>query len=104
MASNTKLTALKKVMLKSYKKSMPKNMAFATYGRFTVLVRVMSNCVLVSTALASPDEKKIRPKVGEFHAMSRMNNGYYVAMPKPDLCVYSTEAETLAGHFAELLN
>lgn len=83
MASNSKISSSAKSELKLFKKAMPKNMAFATHGRFTVLVQIMSNCVLVSTALASPDEKKIRRKVGEFHAMSRMNGGYYAVLPLP---------------------
>ena len=104
MASNTKLTAYEKVMLKSYKKSMPKNMAFATHGRLTVLVQIMPNCVRVATAVASPDEKKIRRKVGEFHAANRFANDKISVLPKPDLCVYRTEAETMAVYFAELLS
>lgn len=83
---------------------MPKNMAFATHGRLTVLVQVMPNCVRVATALASPDEKKIRRKVGEFYAANRFADGKISVLPKPDLSVYSTEAETLAEHFAELLD
>jgi len=106
MASNSKIGVFAKSELKDFKKSMPKNMAFHATGSVTVLVRVMTNCVQVSTALASPKEKKIRRKVGEFHAMARMNDGYYVALPRQDLSPNygQSDAEAQAEYFAELFS
>ena len=75
MASNSKLLSSEKADLKALKKSMPKNMAFAQSGPVTVLVRVMTNCVHVSTALASPNEKKFWLKlasIGPLNGCSRI--------------------------------
>lgn len=100
MASNSKISAHAKSELKWFKKSMPKNVAFATSGSLTVLVRVMSNCVMVSTALASPDEKKIRRKVGEFHAMERMSVGKYVVFGNS----WGECAQKVAQYYADNLS
>lgn len=100
MASNSKISSFAKSELKLFKMSMRRNMAFATSCNLTVLVRVMSNCVMVSTALASPDETKIRRKVGEFHAMERMNEGKYVVLPIPD---WQENAQEVAQYYADIL-
>jgi len=106
MASNSKLLSSEKADLKALKKSMPKNMAFAQSGPVTVLVRVMTNCVHVSTALASPNEKKVRAKVGQYRAAERMFENIYVSLPRPDLYpdYGQSDAEAQAEYFASLFN
>jgi hypothetical protein len=106
MASNSKLLTSEKADLKDFKKSMPKNMAFEQSGPVTVLVRVMTNCVHVSTALASPNEKKVRAKVGQYRAAERMFENIYVSLPRPDLYpdYGQSDAEAQAEYFASLFN
>lgn len=100
--SNTKLTPTEKACLREYKETMPKNMAFATLGRLTVLVAVQSNCLHLATSLASPDEQKVRRKVGEWYAMDRYISGQYAVLPMSDYNMGETPEET-AEHFASLL-
>lgn len=83
MASNTKLDAVQKEILRDFKAEMPKNMAFGQAGRVTVLAQVTGNVVKFSTAVSSPDEKKIRRKVGQFHAADRWYNDQFAVMPTP---------------------
>ena len=104
MASNTKLTPMEKEDLRDFKAEMPKNMAFGQSGRVTVLAQITGNVVKFSTAVASPDEKKIRRKVGQYHAADRWYNEQFVVMPLPtDIYGRLTPAET-AQHIAELLD
>lgn len=100
--SNTKLTTTEKACLREYKETMPKNMAFATCGRFTVLVAVHFNCVQLATALASTDEQKIRRKVGEWYAADRFINREYVTLPLTDYNMGDTPQE-VAEYYASLL-
>ena len=83
MASNTKLTSIEKDDLKVFKQGMPKNRAFGQCGRVTVLAQITGNVVRFSTAVASPDEQKIRRKVGQFHAASRWHDDQISMMPTP---------------------
>ena len=101
MASNTKLTTIEKQYLRDFKDNMTKNMAFGQYGRVTVLVQFTGNVVKFSTAVASPYEKKIRRKVGQFHAARRWRNNQFAVMPDyyTDLTVRGT-----AQFIAELFN
>ena len=104
MASNTKLTPMEKQDLRDFKDNMAKNMAFGQSGRVTVLAQITGNVVKFSTAVASPDEKKIRRKVGQFHAASRWHNDSFAVMPLPtDIFGRLTPVET-AQHIAELLD
>ena len=104
MASNTKLNQTEKEILREFKAEMPKNMAFGQSGRVTVLAQVTGNVVKFSTAVASPDEKKIRRKVGQYHAADRWYNDSFAVMPLPtDIYGRLTPAET-AQHIAELLD
>lgn len=82
MASNTRITRAQKEELKAFKATMPKNMAFATVGRLTVLVEVDTNVVRFATAVASPDEIMIRRKVGEYNAMERWQYGQTALVPR----------------------
>ena len=83
MASNTKLDSAQKEILRDFKAEMPKNMAFGQSGRVTVLAQITGNVVKFSTAVASPDEKKIRRKVGQYHAADRWYNDQFSVMPVP---------------------
>lgn len=56
----------------------------ATVGRFTVAIVPEfsgSNMARMSVAFASEDEQKIRRKVGEFHALFRMQDNQSVPVP-----------------------
>lgn len=104
MASNTKLNQTEKEILRDFKDEMPKNMAFGQSGRVTVLAQITGNVVKFSTAVASPDEKKIRRKVGQYHAADRWYNHMQAVMPLPtDIYGRLTPAEA-AQHIAELLD
>lgn len=83
MASNTKLSYTEKEDLKIFKAEMHKNMAFGQCGRVTVLAQITGNVVRFSTAVASPDEQKVRRKVGQFHAAARWHNGEISMAPVP---------------------
>lgn len=83
MASNTKLNQTEKEILREFKAEMPKNMAFGQSGRVTVLAQITGNVVKFSTAVASPDEKKIRRKVGQYLAVCRWDNDQFAVMPTP---------------------
>ena len=83
MASNSKLNHPQKEILRDFKTDMPKNMAFGQCGRVTVLAQITGNVVKFSTAVASPDEKKIRRKVGQYYAAGRWHNDQFAVMPVP---------------------
>jgi hypothetical protein len=100
MASNTKLTRAQKDELKEFKAIMPKNMAFATVGRLTVLVEVDSNVVRFASAVASLDEVKVRRKVGEYCAMQRWETGQRALVPRE---TWADSAEGWAQDLAEML-
>lgn len=108
MTSNSKLTREQKAALKGFKILMRKNMAFGHSGGVTVLVEVNKNVVRFSTSVASPDEQKIRKKVGQYHAMERWDNGETAIMPTDRFDTgYSTiddmTPQDVAGFVAELL-
>jgi hypothetical protein len=80
--SNTKLSADQKIDLKEFKAAMGKNEAFGMVDRVTVYAkRVSRDMVQFSSAIASPDEKKIRPKVGQFCALDRFYRGEFALCP-----------------------
>lgn len=83
MASNTKLSPIEKQDLRDFKAEMPKNMAFGQSGRVTVLAQITGNVVRFSTSVASPDEKKFRHKVGQYHAAMRWHNDEISVAPTP---------------------
>lgn len=105
MASNTKLSSDDKESLKFFKQEMPKNMAFGQCGRVTVLAQVTGNVVRFSTAVASPDERKFRRKVGQYHAADRWQNNEISVVPTP-VSFYGdrVKAEYAANLLAETLN
>lgn len=101
MASNTKLNQTEKEILREFKAEMPKNMAFGQSGRITVLAQITGNVVKFSTAVASPDEKKIRRKVGQYLAFCRWDNDQFAVMPA--MSGDSWTAEETANYIADLL-
>lgn len=71
MSSNSKLTPEQKQTLKTWKAMLPKDASLKALGRMTVLCVPGGNVTHVYSSVASPDEKKIRPKVGEFYVIWR---------------------------------
>lgn len=105
MASNTKLSSIEKDDLKNFKDEMPKNMAFGQCGRVTVLAQITGNVVRFSTSVASPDEKKFRRKVGQFHAAARWHNDEISVAPTPPTFYGGKNSpEYVANLLAETLN
>lgn len=105
MVSNTKLTADQKGELHEFKATMSKNMAFGQYGQVTVLVELCGRVVKVSTAVASPDEKKYRRKVGEYMAMQRHAYNIYAILPTPvSYTGQKLDAQDVAQLMAETFN
>jgi hypothetical protein len=105
MASNTKLTPMEKQDLREFKREMPKNMAFGQSGRVTVLAQITGNVVRFSTAVASPDEQKIRRKVGQYHAACRWMQDMHAVMPvPPSFYVGNDGPEYTANLIAETLD
>lgn len=87
MASNTKLSREQKQGLKDFKKNMPKNEAFGQHGETTVFVkRVSRDFAQVSASYASPDEMKLRAKVGQWYAKNRHVNGELILMRYDPAC------------------
>lgn len=101
MLSNSKLTEYEKAERKRLKAELlAAGGVLVLAGAVTVALQRTgrtSGCFAVS--IASPDEKKIRQKVGEYHALARME--YDGVMPvrlcKAEEAVgyYATEAEYL---------
>ena len=100
MASNTKLTRAQKDELKAFKAIMPKNMAFATVGRLTVLAEVDTSVVRFASSVASLDEVKVRLKVGEYCAMQRWQDGQTAIVPRYPC---AADAKSWAQIFVDLL-
>ena len=68
--SNSKLTDLQKEELRAFKEDYPR-IEFVSYGRVTLAIDWDN--MLVGFSAASPTEKKFRRKVGEYHAMRRLD-------------------------------
>ena len=82
--SNTKLTADSKQTLKEFKKNNP-DIRFFNNGVVTVCVVPEFNnskMVQVSVSIMSEDEIKFRAKVGEYIAMSRMEQMENITVPR----------------------
>lgn len=78
MTSNSKITREQKAELKEFKASMGKNQAFGAYGRVTVFAsRVSQTMAQFSVSIASREEEKIRPKVGQYWALERFYDGQH---------------------------
>jgi hypothetical protein len=77
MSSNSKLNDLQKYELREMKTGFgyENGVIAQVEGATIVLTRTGETSGKFSVSMASLDEKKIRRKVGEFHALSRWMNG-----------------------------
>jgi hypothetical protein len=80
MQSNSKLSRFEKSVLKDFCKLNP-HVCFATMGETTLAFARVGNLVEFSTAICAPTEKKMRPKVGKYWAITRYENGQTTKMP-----------------------
>jgi hypothetical protein len=78
MSSNSKLNKDQKADRRALIASLPagSTMAMSTEG-FTALVVPSGAVNMLYTSVASPDEQKLRRKVGEFHALMRWADGCF---------------------------
>lgn len=87
MISNSKLNNGQKRIRKSHKAALVEAKgAIVTSSDGTVTVAFMpefegSRMLAVGISVASPHEQKIRPKVGEYHAMDNLFFGAIVKVP-----------------------
>ena len=86
MQSNTKLNQAQKEDRKILKGEFAGNLM--QNGKTTVAYVDRGNTVEFSLAVVSPDEKKFRRKVGEYHALSRFEFGETVRMDKQEFSYY----------------
>lgn len=94
--SNTKLNEVEKKVLKNFVAGMGADTGFAVCGNVTALAKIAGpDTVRISTSVMSPDEKKHRPKVGMYVALTRMREGQYVTVPR-----YGASAKEVAEDFA----
>ena len=78
MLSNSKLTKAQKAYLKEMA-DFPQ-IQFATMGNTTIAYQVKGNLIEFSTAICADTEKKNRPKVGKYLALTRLEAGESVKM------------------------
>ena len=76
--ANTKLSPECKAILKELRENFKGKLKFS--GDTTIAYFEAGNTVIFSLAVASPDEKKVRRKVGEYLALTRLDQGQSVAM------------------------
>lgn len=79
MHSNTKLGNFEKSLLKSFCEVNP-DVKFARAGKTTFAFMHVGQLVEFATAICSDTEKKNRPKVGKYWAMTRFENSQTVKM------------------------
>lgn len=74
--SNTKLTKIENTERKEMKAEFLADGGYLfSHGRVTLAAMPMGNTFRVAVSIASPDEQKIRRKVGEYHAMLAFDCG-----------------------------
>ena len=101
MFSNSKLTKEQKEIRKAHKETLvSEGGAIVTSSDGSVTVAFMpefkgSRMLAVGVSVASPYELKIRPKVGEYHAMDNLFFGAIVKVP--DGTDMDVLAEVIAG-------
>lgn len=90
--SNTKLNPFQKGMLKGLREMQSGAVEICNLDNQTVIAwRDRGNTVEFALSVMSPDEKKFRPKVGEFYARTRFDNGETVKMLREDFeCMCET--------------
>ncbi len=87
MISNSKLTKEQKTLRKTHRAALIKALgAIVTSENGRVTVAFMpefkgSRMVSVGVSIASPREQKLRPKVGEFHALDNLMFGNCIVVP-----------------------
>lgn len=80
--SNTKLGSYQKEILKAdFESAKLDGVTLETHGRVTIAYKRMGNTVRIATSVASPNEKKIRRKVGQFYALCAWYEGNTIALP-----------------------
>jgi hypothetical protein len=83
--SNSKLSPVQKLFRRDAKSDhIAVGGSIATVGRFTVAIVPEfpgSNMARMSVSFASEDETKLRRKVGEFHALFRLQDNKSVPVP-----------------------
>ena len=80
MQSNSKLNKFEKSLLKDFTKFNP-DVKFAIMGKTTIAYKHVGYNVEFATAICADTEKKNRPKVGKYWAITRFENGQTVKMP-----------------------
>lgn len=80
MQSNSKLSKAEKIAFKIHKKTHP-HIKFVHMGRTTIAFKHVGGLVEFATAICGATEKKNRPKVGKYWAMSRVMAGKSVKLP-----------------------
>jgi hypothetical protein len=76
MASNSKLNPDQKAARKAWLADLPINSTMITSGcGITILAVPDGNVTRFYSSVSSPDEVKIRRKVGEYHALARWSDG-----------------------------
>lgn len=78
MKSNSKLSKEQKIDLAQFKKAN-KNVHFYCFERVTIAIEVLrSGNGRIAWSIASLSEIKFRRKVGEYHAVLRMRDAFYL--------------------------
>lgn len=103
--SNSKLTAEQKADRKAYKRNLlPQGVQLFSFPDVGVTVAMRATGERMgefSASIASPDEKKFRRKVGEFHALRRFWDGQVCPVRLPSgRDSMEVTAELIAGHLA----
>ena len=75
LSSNTKLDKDQKTDRKELMAKLPDFSQFGYSGRITTLVVPSGAVDMLYTAIASPDEQKLRRKVGEYVCLNRRYDG-----------------------------
>jgi hypothetical protein len=79
MFSNSKLTKTQKAYLKEMAVLNPQ-IAFTIMGNTTIAFQVVGNLIEFATAICSDTEKKNRPNVGKYLALTRLEAGETVKL------------------------
>ena len=80
MQSNSKLSLSQKIDLRALKSDVP-GVQFTMMGKTTIAFVRKGNLVKFATAICGDNEKKNRPKVGQYYAIDRFISGETVKMP-----------------------
>ena len=80
MQSNSKLNKFEKSAFKDMRKFNP-DVKFAIMGKTTIAFAHVGELVEFATAICADTEKKNRPKVGRYWAMTRFETGQTVKLP-----------------------